>query len=102
MGRIIMLVAFAGCFLVCLVLVVMAATERQHATAFLFASFGLIFGCLTASTVIGYLREKGMMRPLEINTVTRGGFVPHWFMMTAILLFVLGILGSIVLRLFLR
>lgn len=97
-----MMIIFTGCLLVCLVLVVMAAADRQHAAAFLFASFGLIFGCLTASTGIGYLREKGIMRPAEVKHVPQVTFVPHWFMMSAILLFVLVLLGSIILRLFFR
>lgn len=102
MGRIIMMIIFTACLLVCLVLVAMAVAEGRHATAFLFASFGLIFGCLAAGTVIGHLREKGIMRPPEIKSVPQVTFVPHWFMMTAIVLFVLGILVNIVLRLFFR
>lgn len=102
MGKIVMMIIFAGCLLVCLVLVVMAAADGQHAAAFLFASFGVIFGCLAASTAIGYLREKGIMRPAEVKHAPQVTFVPHWFMMTALLVCALAVLGSIVLRLFFR
>lgn len=87
----IMLVVFAGCTLFSLVTAALVVSSGQPGSAVFFGLFGLLFGCLAAAAirkndVVG----SGSQRP---------GFVPHWFVVTALLVTAALVVGSILWRL---
>ncbi|MEW6615670.1 MAG: hypothetical protein AB1401_09420 [Thermodesulfobacteriota bacterium] len=62
--------------------------------AFLFTGFGLLFGVPFITSVFKALSKRSAVKP-EPESVR---FVPHWFMMTAIIFIGLVILASIVIN----
>lgn len=99
MGRLVLMVTFGCCSLACLLLVGMSLQERQLGTVFLFATVGLLFGSLCGSMIKHHLQEKGVIAGLEHQQVPSVTFVPHWFLMTALLVTAVLVVGSILWRL---
>lgn len=87
MMRMIMLVVFTGCTLFSLVTAGLVLSSRQPGSAVFFGLFGLLFGCLAAAAT----RKNNAADSVS----QRPGFVPHWFVMTALLLTVVAVVGSI-------
>jgi len=65
------------------------AYRNNDNSAFLFASFGLFFGIPFVISVIRAFSKKRVDEPAPVR------FVPHWFMMTAIIITGLVILVTI-------
>jgi len=99
MGRLVLMVTFGCCCLVCFLLVGMALQGRQLGTAFLFASFGLLFASLCGSMLRHHLQQKDVIAGLLHQQAPSVSFVPHWFLMTALLVTIVLVFGSILLRL---
>lgn len=83
----IMLVVFAGCTLVSLVTVALVFSSGQPGSAVFFGLFGLLFGCLTAAAT----RKNDAVGSVS----QRPGFIPHWFVVTALLATGMIVMGSI-------
>lgn len=98
--RIAMLVVFACCTLFSLVTAGLAFTAGQPGSAMLFLAFGLLFGGLTGALLQGLRAQKPSA---EDHPADSGGehttFVPHWFLMTALMVTAVVVLGSILWRL---
>ncbi|SJZ76200.1 hypothetical protein SAMN02745119_01547 [Trichlorobacter thiogenes] len=94
--RIAMLVVFLCCTLFSLVTAYLVINAGQSGSAILFLSFGLLFGCLTGALLQGMRREKitAEAGPVEMKR-EQTTFVPHWFVMTTLLVTVVMVLGSI-------
>ena len=81
----------------------LAAKDGDHSGAWLFASFGLLFGILLFFFGIRAMaKRKGFFKTIDERISgrpePRPGFVPHWFMMGAIILTVLVVVVSILIR----
>lgn len=83
----IMLVVFAGCSLFSLVTAGLVVSSGQPGSAVFFGLFGLLFGCLTAAATRKNDAVGGVSQ--------RPGFVPHWFVVTALLVTGILVMGSI-------
>jgi hypothetical protein len=82
----------------------LAAKDGDSSGAWLFASFGLLFGIpLSVFGIKALAKRKGFFKTIDERISgkpePRPGFVPHWFMMGAILLTVLIIVVSILIKL---
>ncbi len=81
----------------------LAAKDGDSSGAWLFASFGLLFGTpLFVSGIEALAKRKGFFKTIDERISgkpePRPGFVPHWFMMGAIILMVLVIVVSILIK----
>jgi len=88
--RMIMLVVFAGCALFSLLTAGLTFSSGQPGSAVFFGLFGLFFGALAAAVRKQDAVDSGSQRP---------GFVPHWYVVTALLVTGLLVVGSILWRL---
>jgi uncharacterized membrane-anchored protein YitT (DUF2179 family) len=82
----------------------LAAKDGDSRGAWLFASFGLLFGIpLFIFGIKAMAKRKAFFKTIDErisgNPEPRTGFVPHWFMMAAIILTVLVIVASILINL---
>jgi hypothetical protein len=82
----------------------LAAKDGDSSGAWLFASFGLLFGIpLSVFGIKALAKRKGFFKTIDERISgkpePRPGFLPHWFMMGAILLTVLIIVVSILIKL---
>ena len=95
-----MLVVFSCCTLFSLVTACLVINAGQFGSAILFLCFGFLLGCLTGALLQGMRREKTTAEagPVEMKR-EQITFVPHWFVMTALLVTVVMVLGSILWRL---
>ena len=87
-----MLLVFAGCTLFSLVTAGLVFSSGQVGSAVFFGLFGLFFGGLAAASI----RKKdaaGMV--VAGSNSQRPDFVPHWFVVTALLLTGMIVMGSI-------
>ena len=95
MMRVIMLIVFGGCTLFSLVTAGLVFRSGQPGSAIFFVVFGLFFGCLAAAVIrkktTGTIDETGAGSQ-------RTTFVPHWFVMTALLVTCAVVVGSILWR----
>jgi hypothetical protein len=81
----------------------LAAKDGDSSGAWLFAGFGLLFGIfLFVSGIRGMAKSKAPLKTIDERISDRPGprpgFVPHWFMMGAIILTVLVIAVSILIK----
>ncbi len=81
----------------------LAAKVGDSGGAWLFGSFGLLFGVLFFIFAIkAFAKRKDFFRAIDERISgtpePRAGFVPHWFMMGAITLTVLVIVVSILMK----
>jgi len=98
--RIAMLVVFACCTILSLVTTALVFTAEQPGSAALFLAFSLLFGGLTAALLQGMRRRKSPAGGASAGgNGQHPGFVPHRFVMTALLLTVVAVVGSILWRL---
>lgn len=95
-----MLVVFSCCTLFSLVTACLVINAGQSGSAILFLFFGLLFGCLSGALLQGMRRDKitAEADPVEMKR-EQTTFVPHWFVMTALLVTVVFVVGSILWRL---
>ena len=98
--RIAVLVVFACCTLFSLVTAGFVINAGQSGAATIFLAFGLLFGCLTVALLQGMRREKPSAEagPADMSG-ERTTFVPHWFLMTALVMTAVVVAGSILWRL---
>jgi hypothetical protein len=103
MGIWIVIVVLGICTLGSFYMTFLAAKDGDRAGAWLFASFGLFFGILLS--VFGMkamAKRKTFFKTIDERISgkpePRAGFVPHWFMMGAIILTVLVIVVSILIK----
>ncbi|MDD5285971.1 MAG: hypothetical protein PHD54_08935 [Desulfuromonadaceae bacterium] len=95
MKRIVAMVILGCCSLVCLLIAIMSFGE-QEASALMFAALGAYFGYQAVSTLRLHLRQKGASTvPPEKQNMPQITFVPHWFIMAALGVTVLVVVGSI-------
>ena len=81
----------------------LAAKAGDSGGAWLFASFGLLFGIpLFIFGIKAMAGRKALFKTIDErisgNPEPRTGFVPHWFMMGAIILTVLVIVVSVLIK----
>jgi hypothetical protein len=81
----------------------LAAKDGDSRGAWLFASFGLLFGTpIFVFSIKEMAKRKGFFKTIDERISgkpePRPGFVPHWFMMGAIILTVLAIVVSILIK----
>lgn len=94
--RIAVLVVFACCTLFSLVTAGLVFSFEQPGSAAFFGCFGLFFSCLAAVTI--RKKDAGGSDATGIGN-QRHGFVPHWFVITALFITVVFVVGSILWRL---
>lgn len=96
MTKIVAVVVLCCCSLVCLLIAIMSFGEQQAAGALMFAALGAYFGYQAVSTLRLHLRQKGASTvPPEKQNMPQITFVPHWFIMAALGVTVLAVVGSI-------
>jgi len=94
--RMVMLVVFGGCSLFSLVTAGLVLSSGQLGSAVFLGFFGLLFGSLAFATI----RKKTAGGTDGADPGSQSpAFVPHWFVMTALLLTVTAVIGSILWRL---
>lgn len=96
MMRIAILIVVICCTLFSLVTAGLAMNAGQSGSAVFFGCFGLFFGCLAA--VMIRKKDAGASDATGVGR-QRPGFVPHWFVMTALLVTVLVVVGGLLWRL---
>lgn len=96
MMRMVMLVVVGGCSLFSLVTAGLALNSGQPGSAVFFGLFGLFFGGLAVATI----RKKTVGGTDGADPGSQSSvFVPHWFVMTALLLTAAAVVGSMLWRL---
>ncbi len=97
--QIVMLVVFACCTLFSLITAGLVFNAGQPGSAIFFLAFGLLFGCLTSALLQGMRREKSSAGAASVDIGgERTTFVPHWFLMAALVMTAVAVLGSILCR----
>jgi len=81
----------------------LAAKDGDSSGAWLFASFGLLFGTLLfVFGIKAVAKSKAVLKTIDERISgrpgPRPGFVPHWFMMGAIVLTILVMAVSILIK----
>lgn len=96
---VVMLVVFICCTLFSLVTAALVLSDQQLGTAVFFSAFGLLFGCMAGAVLRAILRERsGACGDPAGGDAQRPAFVPHWFVMTALVITIVVVLASILLR----
>jgi hypothetical protein len=103
MGIWIAIIVLGICTLGSCYMTFLAAKDGDSSGAWLFASFGLLFGILLFSFGIKAIAKrnasfKTIDERISGKPEPRTGFVPHWFMMAAIILTVLVIVVSVLIK----
>ncbi len=103
MGIWIAIIALGICTLGSSYMTFLAAKDGDSSGAWLFPSFGLLFGILLFSFGIKAIAKRNASfrtidERISGKPEPRTGFVPHWFMMAAIILTVLVIVVSILIK----
>ncbi len=103
MGIWIVIIILGICTLGSFYMTFLAAKDGDSGGAWLFASFGLLFGIpLIIFGIKAMARRKAFFKTIDERISgkpeLRTAFVPHWFMMGAIILTVLVILVSILIK----
>jgi hypothetical protein len=85
----------------------LAVQNGDSSGAWLFAGFGLLFGIpLLIFGIRAMAKRKGFFKTIDERISgkpePRPGFVPHWFMMGAVILTVLIIVVSLLIKLYIR
>ena len=98
--RIAMLVVFACCTIFSLVTAALVFTAEQPGSAAFFLAFSLLFGGLTAALLQGMRRLKSPAAgTLAGGNGQHPSFVPHWFVVAALVVTFVIVVGSILWRL---
>ena len=103
MGIWIVIIVLGICTLGSFYMTFLAAKDGDSRGAWLFASFGLLFGLpLFIFGIKAMAKRNGFFKTIDERISgkpePRTGFVPHWFMMGAIILTVLVIVVSILIK----
>jgi uncharacterized membrane protein YidH (DUF202 family) len=103
MGIWIAIIALGICTLGSFYLTFLAAKDGDGSGAWLFASFGLLFGILLFIFGMKAMAKrnasfKAIDEKISGKPEVRTGFVSHWFMMAAIILTVLVIVVSVLIK----
>lgn len=84
----------------------MLAFRSGDSGAFLFAGFGLLSGAFFIVSIIRILVEKGIYKRTINSKISRNrepaSFVPHWFIMSALIATAIAVLAAIVAPLFFK
>ena len=104
MGIWIVIIVLGICTLGSFYMTFLAVKDGDSGGAWLFASFGLFFGIpLCVFGIKAMAKRKAFFKTIEERISgkpePRTGFVPHWFIMGAIILTVLVIVASILINL---
>jgi len=97
--RIAMLVVFACCTIFSLVTAALVFTAEQPGSAAFFLAFSLLFGGLTTALLQGMRRRKSPAGGTPAGGGQHPGFVPHRFVVAALLVTFVIVVGSILWRL---
>ena len=104
MGIWIVIIVLGICTLGSFYMTFLAVQDGDSGGAWLFASFGLLFGILLfVFGMKAMAKRKAFFKTIDERLSSKPepqtGFVPHWFMMAAIFLTVLVIVVSILIKL---
>ena len=103
MGIWVLIIVFGICTVGSFYMTFLAAKDGNNRGVWLFASFGLLFGTLLfVFGIKAMAKMEGFFKTIDERVSPqpgpRPGFVPHWFMMGAIILTVLGIVVTILIK----